>query len=68
VRGAAILLRLNPAASARQAALTSPRCSAGTSTSTRITGSSRTGRAFFAASWNAIVPAILNAIFDESTV
>ena len=41
--------------------------SLGTTTSTRITGSSSTGLAFFAASWNAIDPAILNAISDEST-
>ena len=32
-----------------------------------MTGSSSTGLAFFAASWNAIDPAILNAISDEST-
>ena len=30
-------------------------------------GSSSTGLAFLAASWNAIDPAILNAISDEST-
>ena len=47
--------------------MTSPMCSFGTTTSTRITGSSSTGLAFFAASWNAIDPAILNAISDEST-
>ncbi len=47
--------------------ITSPMYSFGTTTSTRITGSSSTGLAFFAASWNAIDPAILNAISDEST-
>ena len=45
----------------------SPMYSFGTTTSTLITGSSRTGLAFLAASWNAIEPAILNAISDEST-
>ena len=47
--------------------MTSPMYSFGTTTSTRMTGSSSTGLAFFAASWNAIEPAILNAISDEST-
>ena len=47
--------------------MTSPMYSSGTTTSTRITGSSSTGCAFFAASLNAIDPAILNAISFEST-
>ena len=41
--------------------------SSGTTTSTRITGSSSTGCARFAASLNAMDPAILNAISLEST-
>jgi len=45
----------------------SPMYSSGTTTSTRITGSSSTGPALFAASLNAIDPAILNAISFEST-
>ena len=36
-------------------------------TSTAITGSSRTGLALRAASWIAIEPAILKAISEEST-
>ena len=47
--------------------MTSLICSFGAVTSTRMIGSSSTGLAFCAASWNAIEPAILNAIQDEST-
>ena len=47
--------------------MTSPMYSSGTTTSTRMTGSSSTGCARFAASLNAIDPAILNAISLEST-
>ena len=45
----------------------SPMNSSGTTTSTRMIGSSSTGCAFFAASLNAIEPAILKAISFEST-
>ena len=40
---------------------------AGTVTSRFMIGSSRTRPAFFAASWNAIDPQMLNAMSDEST-
>ena len=46
---------------------TGPRNSSGVTTSTAIMGSRMTGFAFLAASWNAIEPAILKAISDEST-
>ena len=47
--------------------MTSPMYSSGTITSTSMIGSRMIGRAFLAASWNAIEPAILNAISEEST-
>ena len=46
---------------------TVPMYSSGTTTSTRITGSSSTGLALRAASLKQIEPQILNAISDEST-
>ena len=48
--------------------ITSPTFSSGTATSSRMIGSSSTGSAFAYACLNAIEPAILNAISDESTV
>ena len=47
--------------------MTSPRKSSGVTTSTAITGSSRTGLERRVPSWIAIEPAILNAISEEST-
>ena len=47
--------------------MTSPMYSSGVTTSTANTGSSRTGLAFCIAFLNAIEPAILNAISEEST-
>ena len=47
--------------------MTSPMLSSGVTTSTLISGSSRTGLAIRAASFIAMEPAILNAISDEST-
>ena len=47
--------------------MTSPMYSSGTTTSTSMIGSSRRGLAFAQASLNAIEPAILNAISEEST-
>ena len=47
--------------------ITSPMYSSGVMTSTANTGSSSTGPAFCIAFLNAIEPAILNAISDEST-
>ena len=47
--------------------ITSPMYSSGVTTSTAMTGSSRTGLALRAASFTAIDPAILNAISEEST-
>ena len=48
--------------------MTAPTASSGTVTSSSMIGSSSTGSAFEYASLNAIDPAILNAISDESTV
>ena len=48
--------------------LTAPTASSGTVTSSSMIGSSSTGSAFVYASLNAIEPAILNAISEESTV
>ena len=45
----------------------SPMYSSGVTTSTAMICLSRTGLAFFEASWKAIEPAILKAISDEST-
>ena len=47
--------------------MTSPMCASGITTSTFMTGSSRTGDARRAAVRNAIDAAILNATSDEST-
>ena len=47
--------------------MTSPMYSSGVTTSTAMIGSRRTGLAMRAASLNAMVPAILNAISEEST-
>ena len=47
--------------------MTSPMYSSGVTTSTAKTGSSSIGPAFGIASLNAIEPAILNAISEEST-
>ena len=47
--------------------MTSPMYSSGTTTSTSMIGSSRRGSALWQASLNAIEPAILNAISEEST-
>ena len=47
--------------------MTSPMYSSGVTTSTAMIGSMSTGRARLQASWNAIEPAILNAISEEST-
>ena len=47
--------------------MTSPMYSSGVRTSTAMSGSSSTGCALRAASLNAIDPAILNAISEEST-
>ncbi len=47
--------------------MTSPMYSSGVTTSTSITGSSRTGLARFTASRSAICPAILKATSEEST-
>ena len=47
--------------------MTSPMYSSGVRTSTAMTGSRRTGEAFLAPSLNAMEPAILKAISEEST-